>query len=37
MGSLHAWKDYLGLDANDAASEVAWALRTALAGAERVR
>jgi len=34
--SLSAWKDYLGLDADEAAAEVAWTLRTALAGAERV-
>lgn len=34
--SLSAWKDYLGVDADEAATEVAWALRSAIAGAERV-
>jgi AcrR family transcriptional regulator len=31
--SLQAWKDYLGLDADAAAAEVAWILRATLAGA----
>jgi hypothetical protein len=33
--SLQAWKDYLGLNAAEAAAEVAWALRAAIAGAEK--
>jgi AcrR family transcriptional regulator len=33
--SVQAWKDYLGLDADEAAAEVTWVLRAVLAGAER--
>jgi AcrR family transcriptional regulator len=31
--SLQAWKDYLDVDADEAADEVAWAMRAAIAGA----
>jgi AcrR family transcriptional regulator len=33
--SLQAWRDYLGVSAEEAAAEVAWALRAVIAGAER--
>ncbi len=33
--SLQAWKDYLGMNVEEAAAEVAWALRAAIAGAEK--
>lgn len=32
--ALQAWKDYLGASAEEAASDVAWALRSLIAGAE---
>ena len=31
--SLQAWKDYLGIGADEAAREVAWAMRAVIAGA----
>jgi hypothetical protein len=32
--ALQAWKDYLGASADEAAADVAWTLRSVIAGAE---